>query len=220
MADLVKIALVDDHILLRDALASILDKYDGFSVILLARHGKELQEKLQPKQLPDLVVLDLDMPVMNGYETAKWLGDHYPSIYVLVLTMYDSEMVMIRLLQLGVRGCLKKDIHPGELRNAIQSTIDNGYNYFGHSTSKLINLLKDGDSNNPQVNSIRLSENEMRFLELASTELTYKEIAQEMKISPRTVDSFRDSLFTKLNVKSRVGLVLFAIKNGVKGFNY
>jgi two-component system, NarL family, invasion response regulator UvrY len=219
MADLVKIALVDDHTLLRDALGSIIDKFEGFKVILLARHGKELIDKLQNDHLPDLVLLDLDMPVMDGYETAKWLHENYPTIYVLVLSVYDSEMAMIRLLQFGVRGFLKKDIHPNELRNAIQSTMTNGYYYFGNSTSKLINLLKDGDSKINQINSSKLTQNELQFLMLASTEITYKEIALKMNISPRTVDSYRDALFIKLNVKSRVGLVLFAIKNGLKGLN-
>ncbi len=212
--------MVDDHILLRDALASVIDRFDDCSVMLLARHGNDLIEKIQPDHLPDLVLLDIDMPELDGYETAKWMREHYPGIYVLVLSVYDSELAMIRLLQSGVRGFLKKDIHPSELRYAIETTMLTGYYYSGNTTGKLVNLLKNTDSKTPLVNSINLTENELRFLQMASTDKTYKEIAGELKISARTVDNYRDSLFSKLNVKSRVGLVLYAIKNGVVRVGY
>jgi len=217
---IIKIALVDDHILLRDALASVIDRFDNCQVIALAGHGNEFIGLLQKGTFPDLVLLDLEMPELDGYETAKYMRANYPQIHVLVLTMYDSELAMIRFLQTGVRGFLKKDIHPSELKLAIETTMNSGYYYSGHSTGKLVNLLKHGESNIPLVNAITLTESELRFLKLACTELTYREIAQKMKISPRTVDYFRDTLFAKLNVKSRVGLVLYAIKNGVIRLNY
>ena len=212
--------MVDDHILMRDALASVIDRFDDCSVILLARHGKELMEKLQNDHLPDLLLLDIDMPEMDGYETAKWLRNQFPQIHVLILSVYDSELAMIRLLQSGVRGFLKKDIHPSELRHALDTTMQTGYYYSGNTTGKLVNLLKNSDSNTPLVNSINLTDNELRFLQMASTDKTYKEIARELKISARTVDNYRDQLFFKLSVKSRVGLVLFAIKNGVIRVGY
>src|SRR5580693_8527223 len=98
----VKIAMVDDHVLLRDALATVIDRFDNCKVILLAAHGKELLEKLQPEDLPDLVILDLNMPEMDGYETARYLRMNFPGIYVLILTMYDAEITLLRLLQTGV----------------------------------------------------------------------------------------------------------------------
>ena len=215
-----KIAMVDDHILLRDALASVIDGFDKCQVILLAANGKELLEKLQQDNLPDIVLLDLNMPEMDGYETARYLRMNYPDIYVLILTMYDSEITLLRLLQAGARGFLKKDIHPGELRLAIQSVINSGYFYSYNSTGKLINLFnKDRFSNSP-ADRLILSENELTFLKMASTDMTYKEIALMMKISPRTVDNYRDALFQKLNVKSRVGLAIYAIKCGVVTLEY
>ena len=216
----IKIAMVDDHILLRDALATVIDRFDNCKVILLAAHGKELLEKLQPEDLPDLVILDLNMPEMDGYETAKYLRVTYPEIYVLILTMYDSEITLLRLLQAGARGFLKKDIHPGELNLAIQSVISSGYFYSYNSAGKLVNLFKKDKSNNNQADRLTLSENEMVFLKLASTDMTYKEIATVMKISPRTIDNYRDALFVKLNVKSRVGLAIYAIKSGVVTLEY
>jgi len=215
-----KIALVDDHILLRDALASIVDTFEDCKTVLLAGNGKEFIEKLQSSTLPDLVILDLNMPQLDGYETAKWLRINYPEMHVLVLTMYDSEIALIQLLQAGVRGFLKKDIHPGELRYAIQSVMNTGYYYSHNTTGRLVNLFKNEGLRNSMLHTIILSPNELTFLKLASTDLTYKEIALHMQISPRTIDNYRDSLFIKLNVKSRVGLAIYAIKSGIVTLSY
>jgi DNA-binding NarL/FixJ family response regulator len=216
----VKIAMVDDHILLRDALATVIDGFEHCKVILLAANGKELLEKLQQDYLPDLVILDLNMPELDGYETARHLRMHYPGVYVLILTMYDAEITLLRLLQAGARGFLKKDIHPGELKLAIQSVMSAGYFYSYNSAGKLVNLFKKDKTNNNQADRLSLSENELIFLKLASSDMTYKEIAAVMEISPRTVDNYRDALFLKLNVKSRVGLAIYAIKSGVITLEY
>jgi len=215
----IKIAMVDDHILLRDALAGVINGFDNCKVILLAANGKELLQKIQQDYLPGLVILDLNMPEMDGYETAKYLRLNYPGIYVLVLTMYDSEISLLRMVQAGARGFLKKDIHPGELKLAIQSVMASGYFYSHNSAGKLVNLFKK-ETGLSQPERFNLSENELTFLRLASTDMTYKEIATLMEISPRTVDNYRDSLFVKLNVKSRVGLAIFAIKSGVVTLEY
>ena len=211
--------MVDDHILLRDALAGVINGFDNCKVILLAANGKELLQKIQQDYLPGLVILDLNMPEMDGYETAKYLRLNYPGIYVLVLTMYDSEISLLRMVQAGARGFLKKDIHPGELKLAIQSVMASGYFYSHNSAGKLVNLFKK-ETGLSQPERFNLSENELTFLRLASTDMTYKEIATLMEISPRTVDNYRDSLFVKLNVKSRVGLAIFAIKSGVVTLEY
>lgn len=216
----IKIAMVDDHILLRDALGVVINSFDNCQVILLASNGKELLGKMQADHLPNLVILDLNMPEMDGYETAKYLRINYPDIYVLVLTMYDSEISLLRMLQAGARGFLKKDIHPGELKLAIQSVMASGYFYSHTSAGKLVNLFKKDNGMNGPPERFGLSENELTFLRMASTDMTYKEIATLMKISPRTVDNYRDSLFVKLNVKSRVGLAIFAIKSGVVTLEY
>lgn len=212
--------MIDDHILLRDALASVVNTFEDCKIILLASDGREFIEKLQPANLPHLVILDLNMPELDGYETAKWLRKYHPEVMVLILTMYDSEMALIQLLQTGVRGFLKKDIHPSELRYAIQSVMHTGYYYSQNTTGRLANLLSREGSKTSASNSVMLTENEIRFLKLASTDMTYKEIALEMNISPRTVDNYRDALFTKLNVKSRVGLAIHAIKSGIVTLAY
>jgi len=212
--------MIDDHTLLRDALAGVINGFDNCRVILLAANGKELIEQMRDDNLPGLAILDLNMPEMDGYETAKYLRVNYPEIYVLVLTMYDSEISLLRMVQAGARGFLKKDIHPGELKLAIQSVMSSGYFYSHQSAGRLVNLFKKENGNNTSSERFSLSENELTFLRLASTDMTYKEIATVMKISPRTVDNYRDSLFVKLNVKSRVGLAIFAIKSGVVTLEY
>lgn len=216
----IQIALADDHILLRDALANIVNGFDNCRITLLASNGKELLDKIDSSHPPDLVILDLNMPEMNGYETAKWLRARFPEILVLVLTMYDSEVALIQLLQTGVRGFLKKDIHPSELNYAIHSVIDSGYYYSHNTTGRLVNLFRNESGKKNFPSNVSMSKNELEFLKLASTDMTYKEIARMMNLSPRTVDNYRDSLFLKLEVKSRVGLAIYAIRSGIVTLDY
>ena len=214
----IKLALADDHTLLRNALASLIDSFENCKVVCQANDGKELLEFIQKESPPDVVLLDLNMPNMDGYDTAVWFKKNRPDINVLMLTMYDSELLLIRLLQAGVRGFLKKDIHPSELKFAIQSVIQSGY-YYSHNTSgKLANLFRTNGEKAPSLHKNMLTEQEVDFLKFASSELTYKEIAQKMGLNPRSVDSLRDHLFDKLDVRSRVGLAMYAIRHGIVAF--
>jgi len=212
---LIKVALADDHILLRNALASLVDRFENCKVVMQVSNGKELAVEISKSNLPDVVLLDLNMPGMDGFETATWLRDNYSSVNVLMLTMYDSELTLIRLLQAGVKGFLKKDIHPNELQYAIHSVMENGYYYSHNATGKLLNLFRSRSEASATLNKTMLTETDIRFLQLSCSEMTYKEIAQEMKLNPRGVDNLRDNLFTKLDVKSRVGLAMYAIRHGL-----
>lgn len=212
---LIKITLADDHQLLRNALATLIDSFGDCKVICQASNGAEVIAQLQSLHAPDIAILDLNMPKMDGYETALWFKDNYPQVQVLMLTMYDAEATMIRLLQAGVKGFLKKDVHPSELRFAIQSVMQHGYYYSHNTTGKLVNLFRNNSDASIQKNM--LDEQEIVFLKLASTDLTYKEIAVEMELNPRSVDNLRDHLFEKLDVKSRVGLAMYAIRQGLVG---
>lgn len=214
----IKVALADDHVLLRNALATLINNFEDCSVIIQASNGIELGEKLKSGLIPDVVLLDLNMPLMDGMETAAWLQDKYPAVHVLMLTMYDSELALIRLLQTGVKGFLKKDAHPDELRFAIQSVVQAGFFYSHNTTGKLVNLFRKQPGSPNSLNNNLLSDIEIDFLKYASTELTYKEVAQKMNLNPRAVDTLRDGLFHKLSVKSRVGLVIYAIKHGIVRF--
>lgn len=210
--------MADDHVLLRNALASLIDSFGNCRVIHQSGNGRELTVSIASGTVPDVVILDLSMPEMDGFETAEWLQKNAPQVHVLMLTMYDSELSLIRLLQFGVKGFLKKDIHPSELKFAIESVMHSGYYYSNHTTGKLVNLFRQGADGNNNLQKAILSEQELGFLKLACSDMTYKEIAQRMGLNPRSVDTLRDQLFIKLDVKSRVGLAMVAIRHGVVTF--
>ena len=213
--DFIKVALADDHLLLRNALASLINSFGDCQVIFHTNTGLELVDRIKSGTIPQVVILDLNMPVMDGFETAKWLQENFPQVQVLMLTMYDSELSLIRLLQAGVKGFLKKDIHPDELKFAIHSVMQSGYYYSNHTTGKLVNLFRNKPDGNLSLHKAMLTEQEVEFLKYACSDVTYKEVAQRMGLNPRTVDTLRDQLFTKLDVKSRVGLAMVAIRHGV-----
>lgn len=212
------IFLVDDHVLLRDALAAYINNFDGCRVVGLAADGLELTQKINKGIAPDIVILDLNMPNMDGYATAEWLKKNKPNIKILILTMYDSEVALIRLLQTGVRGFMKKDIMPHDLKAAIQSVADNGYYYCNTATGKLATFFYQNESGHAAFEKSLLTTKEIAFLKLACTELTYKEVAAQLGITARAIDGYRDALFEKLDVKSRVGLAIYAVKCGIVTF--
>jgi len=207
--------MVDDHILLRNALSVMVNNSGKCAVLYEVSNGKELIEKLNTSVIPDIVILDLNMPIMNGQETAEYLQKNHPEIKVLMLTMYDSELALIRLLKAGVKGFMKKDIHPTELLSAIESVYHHGYYYSSHTSSKLASLFIDSDDKSKSFERIMMSELELKFMKLVCSEMTYKEIASELKMNPRAIDGMRDTLFTRLDVKSRVGLAMYSIKHGI-----
>ncbi|HSU28403.1 MAG TPA: response regulator transcription factor [Chitinophagaceae bacterium] len=211
----IKVVLADDHVLLRSALASLIDSFEDCTVVAQVSNGQELIKSFELGINPEVILLDLNMPVMDGVESAKWLQVNHPEIHVLMLTMYDSDQSLIRLLQVGVKGFLKKDIHPSELHFALQSVMQSGFYYSHNTTGQLVNLFRKKPDNPNFLEKMMLNDNDIAFLKLACTELTYKEIAMKMNLNPRSVDNLRDHLFEKLSVKSRVGLAMFAIRHGL-----
>ncbi|MFZ1784041.1 MAG: response regulator transcription factor [Ferruginibacter sp.] len=209
------IVLVDDHSLLRNGLAELV-KSQGHIVLFEADNGKDFIEKLNKQDLPHIVLMDINMPDMDGFETTQWLKVNHPEVHVLALSMYDNETSIIRMLKCGAKGYILKDSEPAELRTAIDAIINKGFYYSDLVSGKLmhaINKLDDGGDG--LKNLVPLNDRETDFLKYACSELTYKEIADKMFVSPRTIDGYRDALFEKLQVKTRVGLVMYAIKNGV-----
>jgi two-component system, NarL family, invasion response regulator UvrY len=210
------IALADDHVVMRNGLASLL-KDLGYSILYEADNGKDFIEKTKKDNLPDVALLDINMPKMDGYETALWLKENFPDVKVLALSMYDDDGAIIRMLKNGAKGYVLKDSNIADVKAAIESVVSKGYFYSELVTGKLIHSINHLDE--PDHASIKemlkLNSREIEFLKLACTEMSYKEIAEKMFLSPRTVEGYRDSLFEKLNLRSRVGLVLFAIKNGI-----
>jgi two-component system invasion response regulator UvrY len=211
-----RVAVVDDHVLLRNGLAALIRQLDSYTVLLEANNGKDFINQLSPSQLPDIVLMDINMPGMDGYDTTLWLKRNYPAIKVLALSMYDNESAVIRMMKCGARGYILKDIDPVEFRSALDSLQRKGYYYSELITGKLIHAVNQSSEPDQPFKSLAcLNDREIEFLKLACSELTYKEIAEKMYLSVRTIDGYRDALFEKLNLKSRVGLVMYAIKNGI-----
>lgn len=204
----IAVGLVDDHILLRKGLANLLSE-EGFEVAIQAKNGKELTEMINRKNVPDVVIADINMPIMDGYATATWLRNHYPAVKVLALSMYDDEQAIIRMLHCGAGGYVLKDCAPEEFTTAIHSIHERGYYHSELVGSRLIQSM----SSDARLTHEKLTEKELKFLQLICSEMTYREIADIMQLSPRTVDGYRDNLFAKLHIKSRVGLAIYAVKS-------
>lgn len=211
---LTKVALVDDHTLFREGLAKVIDEFNNYKVTIKAGNGKEFIDQLKPAHLPDIVLLDLNMPIMDGCKTAEWLITNYQSIPILILTMFDSELAISRLLSIGVKSFIKKDMHPNELKCALNAVIKKG-----HYHPPAISMQLGGVSYSSQLKNatkpFRLTENETTFMKWSTTDLTYREIAEKMCVSERTVENYWESLKYKLSVKNRIALAMYAVKNGV-----
>ena len=206
------IAIVDDHRLFAQSLEVLINSFGNYDVAFYAPNGNDFINTLEEKnKLPDVVLLDINMPVMGGVETMKWIKENHPELKVIALSMDDSEETIIKMLRYGAKGYLLKDIHPDIFQKAISDVIEKGFYYSDNITNALLDSIDRKDKDE----AVKLKEREVEFLKLACTEKTYKEIASEMFLSPKTIDGYRESLFYKLEVKSRIGLVLYAIKNKV-----
>jgi DNA-binding NarL/FixJ family response regulator len=209
----IKVAITDDHILLRNALARLVNSFDGYSVLLEADNGKDLRNKIMKHLVPDVVLLDVNMPEMDGFETTQWLRKNYPYIKILALSMLSDEKTIIKMFRLGATGYLLKNTDAEELKKAMDAVVNKNVYLSEYVSAKLVTALHADTEENSKT--IILNEREKDFLRWACTELTYKDIAEKMNLSPRTVDDYRQSLFTRLSVHSRVGLVMYAIRNGI-----
>lgn len=211
---MIKVAMVDDHILLRSGLAAVINGFGDFSIISEADNGKHFIEKLNKNNLPDVVLLDITMPEMDGFETAKWLKENHPDIKILVLSMMDDDSSIIKMLKFGARGYLLKDSKPAVLHTALHEVTEKGYFFNDLISGKLVHMINKGGGEEYSTLT-NLSDKEKEFLKWCCTEKSYKEIADTMQITPRAVEALRSNMFEKLQTLSRVGLVMYAIKNGI-----
>lgn len=209
----IKIVIADDHKLFRRGIENIIHALgEEYKVIGEAANGEELIRLLQRiPETPDLAILDINMPGLDGFGAMEWLNQHRPDIKVLVVSMIDREDVILRMIKMGAKGYLSKDIETNDLKRAIDAIMQKGFYYTDYMTGKLVHDLQ---KNNQQLQKNELNDREKELLRAVCTELTYKEIADQMYLSPKTIDTYRENLFRKLGATSRVGLVIFAIKNG------
>jgi len=209
------IALADDHVMLRNGLASLIKNF-GHEILFEANNGDDVINKIKEGSRPELMLMDINMPVKDGYETSSWIKENHPEIKVLALSMLDDENAIIRMIKNGARGYILKESEPSELRSAINAVLQKGFYYSEMVTGRLVHSISGTDvDNNGSQQVIQLSDREIEFLKFACSEMTYKEIAAQMHLSPRTIDGYRDALFLKLDIKTRTGLVIYAIKNGI-----
>lgn len=212
----VKIALVDDHKLFRKALASLVETDDKYEVCFEAESGKELFENLKMYDEPEIILLDISMKGQDGFTVASKLRKDYPMIRFIAVTVEDNEASIIKMIKLGARGYVLKDADPEELFTCLEDVYSKGYYYSEYVSKTMANTINYHSRWDKQTTTAtKLSQREITFLEHVCNDLSYKEIAELMNVSVRTVDGYRDSLFQKINVRTRVGLVIYAIKNEI-----
>ncbi len=204
------VVIVEDHTLLAQAIAGVVNGFENFEVSYLCKNGVEVVEKFKfEKNIPDLVLMDVNMPIMNGIETTKWINENHQKVNVLALTVEENETTILNMIRSGAKGYLLKDVDKKTLEMALVKIMETGI-YHSHTvTDVLLNSI------NGKTQDLKLKDSEIELLKYICTELTYKEIADKMNLSPKTIDGYRDTLFVKLNVKNRIGLVLYAIKQKI-----
>ncbi|PID69624.1 MAG: DNA-binding response regulator [Flavobacteriales bacterium] len=207
------VGIVDDHLLFARSLKGLINSFDNFNVTLEANNGKVILNILKREhKLPDILLMDVNMPVMNGIETMAEISKHYPDLKVLALSMEDDEESILKMIKNGAKGYLLKDIHPQTLLEALNSVIEEGYYHTKRVSDILVQSLHKKEKKKDKIN---LQPREKEFLQHACTEMTYKEIADVMCLSPKTIDGYREQCFKKLNVKNRIGLVLYAMHHNL-----
>ncbi|WP_397445502.1 response regulator [Polaribacter sp. R77954] len=206
------VIVVDDHTLLSQAIQTMVNTFENFKVLYTCKNGQEVidQFSASPKNIPNVVLMDINMPIMNGIEATEWITKTHPNVNVMALSVEDEDTTVLKMLKAGAVGYLLKDTEKSVLEKALLEIVENGFYHTKNVTSLLMKSIS-GDIDEDIV----LKKKEIIFLKLACTELTYKEVADRMCLSPKTIDGYRNNLFVKLNVKNRIGLVMYAIKNKI-----
>ena len=208
----IKLGITDDHQLFLKSLSLLISSLKDFTIVVEAMNGKDLIEKLESKKIePDIILLDVNMPVMDGVQTADYLRNHHPAIKTVALSMKDDDATIISMIRAGCCAYLLKDIHPDELDKALHEIHTKGYYNADAANINYRRLLQHQD----KQNELHLSDKEKQFLQLACSDATYKQIASTMNVSERTVDGYRENLFRKLDVQSRTGMALEAIRRNL-----
>ncbi len=208
----ITLGIADDHQLFLKSLSLLISSLEDFTILIEAMNGKDLIEKIDAKKIePDIILLDVNMPVMDGRQTAELLTKKYPAIKLVALSMKDDDATIISMIKAGCCSYLLKDIHPEELNKALHEIYKKGYYNSDAANINYRRLLQHQE----KQNELQLTDKEKHFLQLACSDATYKQIASAMNVSERTVDGYRENLFKKLNVQSRTGMALEAIRRSL-----
>ncbi|MDR3681763.1 MAG: response regulator transcription factor [Flavipsychrobacter sp.] len=210
LQEFITVAYADDHALVRNGISSILNNIGGIKVVIQARHGIELISKIQnASELPDICLLDINMPEMDGFETILNLKKNWPQMKILVLTVFDSDLYITRMIRYGASGYLLKSSDPEELKAALISAYKSGYYYADANTNELMEQVKNKEIEMPVV-----SDGEALFLKYICTEKSYVTIAETLDTSLETINRYRDSIYQKFEMNNRTNLALLAMQLG------
>lgn len=211
----IKYAIADDHKLFRKGVIASLEDSPDFELVLEAQNGRELLNNLS-KTKPDIILLDLKMPEMDGIEATTEIRRHDENIKIIVITMHDDEKYVIHLMEIGANGYLLKNAEPEEIKAAILTAYENGY-YFNDFVNKaLLKRVVHKTQLKPVFNKdVELTSREIEVLKLICQEQTANEISKLIFLSPRTVEGIRTRLLEKIGVKNTAGLVMYAVKNRI-----
>ena len=210
MNTVIRVAYAEDHQATRIGMQTILDSYEEISLDLLASNGREMIKLLeQADVLPDVCIIDINMPVMDGFQLQEEIRRRWPELRSLVYTMYNNEPFIVKMIAMGSNGYLLKSAEPDEIVEAIKSIHDHGFYYSNVIDRKKVIAV--------QNNKIRLPQflpAEIELLRLANSDMSYAEIALKLNTTTKSIEGTRDRLFNKLNIKSRVGLAMYAVQHG------
>lgn len=211
----IKVAIADDHKIFRKGVILSLRPFTNIKFVQEAENGTELIEGLA-ESAPDVILMDLRMPVKDGIETTKYVAKTYPNIHIVVLTMFEDERFVSHLMEIGANGYLLKSADPSEIRRAIMEVFEKGY-YLNNFVNRI--LLKKSHAKQKVIPSltseITLTDRERDVIKYICMEFTATEIAQKMEVSPRTVEAIKDRLMEKFGTKNTAGLVFYAVKNNL-----
>jgi two-component system, NarL family, response regulator DegU len=213
----ITIAVADDHALFRKGLVGLLEDFGFVEHVYEAANGLELIELLKiADPLPEIVLLDLRMPVMDGVEATEKIKELFPEVKIIILTMQDDESFILHMIEKGINSFLLKNVEPEELERVIK-TLQTREFYFNEKLSNMVvkALYSKGKKTSSIYYDSLFTEREIEILKLICEELTNQEIADKLNVSKRTIDGHRTSLFEKSGVKNTAGLVIYAVKNGV-----
>ncbi|HTL81244.1 MAG TPA: response regulator transcription factor [Bacteroidia bacterium] len=214
MSQSYKIAVVDDQQLFRKGLISLFQEFEELNVVIEASNGKEFLDKLKCKD-PDVVFLDLEMPVMSGIETTEVLKSKFPELKIIILTMHNDEEIILHLIEKGAHGFLLKDEPIENLVDAVYSVMETGYSFNDRVSNAMIRSLVKSKKITPKFSDGKLSDREIEIVKLICKEYSNREIAEKLSLSVRTVDGHRDNIMSKIKAKNVVGVVMYAVKNNL-----
>ncbi|MBS1669470.1 MAG: response regulator transcription factor [Bacteroidetes bacterium] len=211
----IKVAIADDHKIFRKGVILSLRQYNNIKFVQEAENGQELIDGL-PESDPDVILMDLRMPLKDGIETTKYVAKQFPKIHILALTIYEDERFVTHLMEIGANGYLLKNADPSEIKKAIVEVATKGY-YLNNFVNRI--LLKKSHARTkvvPNLNiEVTLADRERDVLKYICMEFTAQEIAQKLEVSPRTVEAIKDRLMERFGAKNTAGLVFFAVKNNL-----